>query len=81
FGIGEEIKIYVEPRRVTLCGKAGPDPRSTGASIKPVRLHGNIIFRFLDLDQEIDPSQARAECDGCVVEITLPKVHSGVRAA
>jgi len=81
FDMGEEIKIYVEPWRVTLCGKAGPDPHNTGAGKKPVQLHGNIIFRFLDLVEEIDPSQARAECEGCVIEITLPKMQSGVRAA
>lgn len=81
FEMGEEIKIYVEPRRITLCGKANSRLKSAAQRNGTVDLGGNIIFRFLELGDEIDPSQARAEFAGCVVELKLPKVNAGRRAA
>ena len=71
FEMGEEIKIYVEPRRIILCGKANARLKSAAPRNGTVDLGGNIIFRFLELGDEIDPSQTRAEFAGCVVELKL----------
>ena len=81
FQMGEEIKVYVESRRVILSGTASANQQTTEREGNEVDLRGNNIFRFLDLDEEIAPSQARAEIDGCVLEIHLPKMISVRRAA
>jgi HSP20 family molecular chaperone IbpA len=77
----EEIKIYVEPRRVTLSGRASARKRGAGAEQKGVELAGNMIFRFLDLGEEIIPPETQARFNGCVLELYLPKMHAGLRAA
>jgi HSP20 family molecular chaperone IbpA len=81
FEMGEEISVYVESRRVILSGTASANQQSTERGENEVDLRGNKIFRFLDLEEEIEPSQAKAEIDGCVLEIHLPKMISGRRAA
>jgi HSP20 family molecular chaperone IbpA len=77
----EAIKIYVEPRRVTVSGKASAPKRGAGPEQKGLELAGNMIFRFLDLGEEIIPSEAQARFNGCVLEMILPKTHASLRAA
>ena len=81
FEMGEEIRIYLEPRRVILSGKAGASLHGEGSDGTKVEFRGNTILRFLDLHEEIDPSHATAEIDGCVLEIFLSKSNTGRRAA
>ncbi len=71
-----EIEIYVEPRRLTICGKErvckpGATPEK-GVS----RLKSNLVFHFLDLPLEIKPSQVTARFKGRTLEIDLPKASA-----
>lgn len=72
FGEGT-IEIYVEPRRLTVCGKArecAADPGSVRAGAKTSSVS---IIRKVDLPFEIDPSGISATFKGRMIQMELPK--------
>ncbi|HEV2523180.1 MAG TPA: DUF2934 domain-containing protein [Candidatus Acidoferrales bacterium] len=74
------IEIYVEPRRLTICGKgrecaADPGSVQTGAKISSVS-----IVRNVDLPFEIDPSRVSATFKGRMIQIELPKACATLTA-
>jgi HSP20 family molecular chaperone IbpA len=72
FGEGE-IEIYVEPRRLTIRGRA-QDPRaSTGSIYAGHKAHAYSIIRVIDLPVEIEPSEATATFRGRMIQMNLPK--------
>lgn len=68
------IEIYVEPRHLTLCGKAPFRKEDLGKECgsKP---YENVVFRVFDLPVEIEPSQVTARMNEPFLEINLPKVQ------
>ena len=67
----DEVKIGIEPRRVIIWGRLGPEPGHTEAyaSRAPVAL-----YHTLDLPAEVDSSQASARLAEGVLNLELPRV-------
>jgi HSP20 family molecular chaperone IbpA len=68
-----EIIAYIEPRCVTLSGKAGPCKEHRKEQTAESDLSGELVFRALDLPVEVDPSGVQARFNGCMLELSLPK--------
>ena len=69
----QEIKVSVEPHRLSISGKAAPheDPPS-GKHAHSLK-HEHLMFRVIDLPTEVDLSKAKATfCDG-TLEVIMPK--------
>lgn len=71
------IEVYVEPRRLTICGfdrsrRPLPDPPG-----EPVRPRRDWIFRVHDLDVDVDPAEVTARFNGPV--LTVYMARAGVR--
>jgi len=67
------FEIYVEPRRVTLCGfdrNRRPIPQPPGETARPRR---DWIFRVHDFDVDVDPREVTARFNGPVLNIYLAK--------
>jgi hypothetical protein len=76
------IEICVEPRRLTIFGK---ERTASGHYIVEVGRYNapeKEIVHILDLPVEVDPSEATARFDHCMLEISLPNARSarGMRA-
>ena len=65
-----EIEILVEPRRLTLCGRAGKTLEKSCRG--PL---GRPVFRVIALPVEIEPSGVTARFDHCMLEVSLPKIR------
>ncbi len=67
----DEVKIGIEPRRVIIWGRLGPEPGPTEAypSRAPVAL-----CHTLDLLAEVDSSKASATLTAGLLNLELPKV-------
>lgn len=79
FGEGT-IEVYVEPRRLTICGKArecAADPGSVPAGTKPSSVS---VIRKVDLPFEIDPSEVSATFKGRMIQMELPKACRNLTA-
>ncbi len=75
------FEIYVEPRRITLCGfdrYHRPIPTAPG---EPVRARRDWIFRVYDLDVDVDPREATARFNGPVLNIYLAKAGAHLEQA
>jgi hypothetical protein len=72
FGEGT-IEIYVEPKRLTVCGKAKDCPAAFGPDQPGTKGSPVSIVRKFDLPFEIDPSEVRAKFKGRMIQIELPK--------
>jgi hypothetical protein len=71
---GSEIKLCVEPRRLTIYGLERSPRLSGNAASRALRVgDSHPIFRFVDLPVEIEPSKVKARLKHHVLEITLPK--------
>jgi hypothetical protein len=69
------IEVYVEPRRITLCGydrSRRPLPTPPGEPPRPRR---DWIFRVHDFDVDVDPSTVTARFNGPVMNLYLGKAH------
>jgi HSP20 family protein len=75
FGEGE-IEIYVEPRRLTICGK---EHTCTQEAISESA--GHLIIRTFELPTEIDHSEVSARFKGRMIEIKLPRAYTKTKAA
>jgi HSP20 family molecular chaperone IbpA len=73
FGEGE-IEVRVEPRRITICGKARASEEKTTAEKNAAR--EDVIFRALDLPVTVDPSKAAAQFNGRILQIDLPRIQA-----
>jgi HSP20 family protein len=69
----EEIKVSVEPRRLSISGKTEPhenhQPGKHAHSVK----HPQLMFRVIDLPAEVDLSKARATFSDGTLEVVMPK--------
>lgn len=69
------IELYVERRRLTLCGfdrSRRPLPTPPGEPVPPRR---DWIFRVHDLDVDVDPRAVVARFNGPALNIYLEKAH------
>jgi HSP20 family molecular chaperone IbpA len=75
----KELEIWVEPKRLTLCGKRRVSPRIGGEknTLKP---NDTVIFRTLSLPIGIAPSQVEARFKGQWLEISLPMPRAAIPA-
>ena len=69
----QEIKVSVEPHRLSISGKAEPrEDHQSGKhthSLRPEQL----MFRVIDLPCEVDLSKAKATFDEGTLEVVMPK--------
>lgn len=67
----EDIKVSVEPRRLSISAKA--DPREDHPSGKHAHSYKQLMFRVVDLPCEVDLSKARATFNEGTLEVVMPK--------
>jgi HSP20 family molecular chaperone IbpA len=67
----ETIEIWVAPRKITICGKPRMDKVGAHGKHSEPRPGGEMIFHFLDLPVEVDPSHVTAKFNGRSLEILL----------
>jgi HSP20 family protein len=69
----QEIKVSVEPRRLSISGKTEPrEKRKSGKhshSLSPAQL----MFRVIDLPAEVDLSKVRATLSDGTLEVAMPR--------
>jgi HSP20 family molecular chaperone IbpA len=68
-----ELRVCVEPRRVTIVGERRPvETRGAGKAIYAER-RAERVLRFVDLPVPVDAAGATAVLKGGVCELTLPR--------
>jgi HSP20 family protein len=69
----QEIKVTLEPRRLSISGKS--EPHEDHQSRKHIQSlgHEQMIFRIIDLPAEVDLSKAKATFDEGTLEVVMPK--------
>jgi len=73
FDVGP-LEIYIEPRRITLCGfgrSIRPLPTPPGEPARPRR---DWVFRVHDFDVDVDPRAVVARFNGPVLNVYLGRV-------
>jgi HSP20 family protein len=69
----EEIKVSLEPHRLSISGKAEPrEDRETGKHNHSLR-HEQLMFRVIDLPCEVDLSKAKVTFNDGALEVVMPK--------
>jgi HSP20 family protein len=69
----QEIKVSVEPRRLSISGKAELlEDHPSGKHGHSLR-HAQLIFRVIDLPSEVDLSKAKATFNDGALEVVMPK--------
>jgi len=69
----EEIKVSLEPYRLSISGKAEPrDDHQTGKHTHSLR-HEQLMYRVIDLPCEVDLSRAKANFNDGTLEVVMPK--------
>lgn len=71
----DQLKVSVEPRRLTVSGERELDVTCGGADM-PAHIEKRMqrIFGVEQLPADVDPSQATARLKGELLEIVMPKV-------
>lgn len=69
----QEIKVNVEPQRLSISGKAKTrEDHQSGKHTHSLR-HEQLIFRVIDLPCEVDLSKAKATFNDGTLEVFMPK--------
>ncbi|HVB54830.1 MAG TPA: Hsp20/alpha crystallin family protein [Candidatus Acidoferrales bacterium] len=69
----QEIKVSIEPRRLSISGKAeSHEDHQSRKHIHSLR-HAQLMFRVIDLPAEVDLSKAKATFNDGTLEVVLPK--------
>jgi HSP20 family protein len=69
----EEIKVSVEPRRLSISAKTGPsEDQHRGKHSHSVK-HPQLMFRVIDLPAEVDLSKASATFSQSKLDVVMPK--------
>jgi HSP20 family protein len=76
-----EIEIFVEPRRVTICGNESVCPPEAAPRQADEKSGDRWIIRSLELPFDIEPSKAAAKFNGRLIEMDLPKAGANQKAA
>jgi len=69
----QEIKVSIEPHRLTISGKAEPHDDHPSGKHSHSTQHALFILRVIDLPAEVDLSKAKATFSGGRLEVTMPK--------
>ena len=69
----QEIKVSIEPHRLTISGKAEPREDHPSGKHSHSTQHALLILRVIDLPAEVDLSKAKATFSDGRLEVTMPK--------
>jgi len=69
----EEIKVSVEPRRLSISGKASPHEDHPSGKHAHSLKHEHLMFCVIDLPTEVDLSKAKATFHDGALEVLMPK--------
>lgn len=69
----QEIKVSIEPHRLTISGKAEPREDHPSGKHSHSTRHALLILRVIDLPAEVDLSKAKANFSDGRLEVTMPK--------
>jgi HSP20 family protein len=69
----QEIKVSLEPHRLTISGKSEPREDHPSAKHSHSTQHALLILRVIDLPAEVDLSKAKATFRDGRLEVTMPK--------
>jgi HSP20 family molecular chaperone IbpA len=70
----QEIKVSLEPRRLSISGKTEPLEKHTAEKHPHSHRHAQLMFHVIDLPSEIDPLKAKATFNNGRLEVVMPKV-------
>jgi HSP20 family protein len=69
----QEIKVSIEPRRLSISGKAElRENHKSGKHTHSLR-HAQLMFRIIDLPTEVDLAEAKATFNDGTLEVVMPK--------
>jgi len=69
----EEIKVSLEPHRLSISGKAEPSKDHPSENHNHSHRHAQLIFRVIDLPCEVDLSKAKATLNNSTLEVVMPR--------
>ncbi len=69
----EEIAVSLNPRRLTISGKAGRGEDHSSGEQSQSKRHAQSIYGVVDLPVEVDLSNSRATFDDGALEVFMPK--------
>lgn len=69
----EDIKVSLEPRRLSISGMAEPHTVHQFGKHDHLPRYPRLTFRIIDLPCEVDPSKGHATFNGGRLEVVMPK--------
>jgi HSP20 family molecular chaperone IbpA len=71
---GQEIKVSLEPRRLSISGKTEPRESPESEKHPHSHRHAEMMYHVIDLPCEVDPSKAKATFNEGRLDVAMPKV-------
>jgi len=69
----QEIKVSLEPRRLSISGKTEPEEKHKSEKHPHSHRHAQLMFHVIDLPCEVDLSKAKASFNDGRLEVVMPK--------
>jgi len=69
----QEIKVSLEPRRLSISGKTKPLENQKSGKHPHSHRHAQLMFRVIDLPCEVDLSKAKASFNDGRLEVVMPR--------
>ena len=69
----QEIKVSLEPRRLSISGKTEPLENQKSEKHPHSHRHAQLMFRVIDLPCEVDLAKAKASFNDGRLEVVMPK--------
>jgi HSP20 family protein len=70
----KEIKVSLEPRRLSISGKTEPRESLEYEKHPHSHRHAEMMYHVIDLPYEVDPSKAKATFNDGRLDVVMPKV-------
>jgi HSP20 family protein len=70
----QEIKVSLEPRRLSISGKTEPRESLESEKHPHSHRHAEIMYHVIDLPYEVDPAKAKATFNDDRLDVVMPKV-------
>jgi HSP20 family molecular chaperone IbpA len=70
----QEIKVSLEPRRLSISGKTEPRESPESEKHRHSHRHAEMMYHVIDLPCEVDPSKAKATFNEGRLDVAMPKV-------
>jgi HSP20 family protein len=70
----KEIKVSLEPRRLSFSGKTEPLENHRAEKHPHSHRHAQLMFHVINLPCEVDPSKAKATFNDGRLDVVIPKV-------